>query len=378
MTAALGQLFAKLILVELYSFAATTRKAISYAAIGAVVLLILYLLVRGAISLYLTINPPPPTPPTVGFGELPELRLPQTDIAGTPTFVLETATGDLPEFPDKAEVVTMSPVQPTLLGEEKARELARELDFGGQGSLSTDRKTLTFEDAPDGRTLSVDVVTQNFTLTTSTSKISSLPLGSAVSGPDAIKKAQILLSSLGLLEFGFEEGNQTTVFRAVSGGEAKKVSSISEAHFTEVNFFRSLTQVSSQNYPLLPPNPQTGLIKVWVTSGLDPEILNTLLLSYNASQVEIDKEVIETYPLEAVSNAWEAVKRGEGIAYVEDSDPVRQVAITRVTLAYFDDPAHQVYLQPIYVFYGLTRGLEGQEGEFVAYQPAVSKDWIAE
>jgi len=92
---------------------------------------------------------------------------------------------------------------------------------------------------------------------------------------------------------------------------------------------------------------------------------------------EIDKTGVEPYALEPVASAWEAVKEGEGISYVETSDEVRQVAITRVILAYFDDPIHQNYLQPIYVFYGLTRGVGNAESAFVAYQPAVSQDWIS-
>lgn len=364
--------------MDLYSFATNTRRAIVYGALGLVAFLVLTVLYRFAANLYLTLNPPPEPPPTAGFGELPKLNLSSIEVGGSPAYLLETPTGELPTFDDRIQVVVVAQVQPTLLGEKKARELARDLDFGGQGALSADRKTLTFKDETDRRTLVVNVVTQNFTLSTDLERISSLSLGRAVSGPNAIKKAQRTLNSLGLLKFGFDAGNQTTAFKTVTAGTAIEVGSTSEAHFTEVNFFRSLTEVTSQSYPILPANPKAGLIRVWITSSLKPSILNTLLLSYNAREVKIDKSKVETYPLENIATAWESVKQGAGIAYVEVSGEINSISITNVSIAYFDDPQHQDYLQPIYVFSGLAENANGKEGEFFAYTPAVSEDWISE
>ena len=364
--------------MDLYSFATNTRRAIVYGALGLVAFLVLTVLYRFAANLYLTLNPPPEPPPTVGFGKLPKLTLSSLEIEGNPTYLLETPTGELPTFVDRIQVVAMAQVQPTLLGEEKARELARDLDFGGQGVLSTDRRTLTFGDEIDKRTLAVNVVTQNFTLSTNLERISSLSLGRAASGPDAIQEAQGTLNSLGLLKFGFDTGNQTAAFWAVTNGTGVEVGSTSEAHFTEVNFFRSLTEVTSQSYPILPANPKAGLIRVWVTSKLKPDILNTLSLSYNAQEVEIDKSKVETYPLENIATAWGSVKQGAGIAYVEVSGEINSISITNVSIAYFDDPQHQDYLQPIYVFSGVTKTNNGKEGEFFAYAPAISASWISE
>ena len=362
--------------MALYEFAATVRRAIIYAAIGAVTLFILWVLYGLARDLYLRLNPPPEPTPTVGFGKLPKLRLPSLQIEGSPTSTLDTATGTLPEFDDRAEVVAIATPQPTLLGEEKARNLAKELDFGGEGTLSSDKKTLTFQDAPDGRTLVVDVTTQNFNLSTGLGKIHSLPKGSAPSGPEAIKNVQEILNQLGLLKFGFDTGNQTVIFRAASAEAVDEVGSISEAHLTEVDFFRSLTEVAAQSYPILPAAPKQGLIQVWVTTGLRPEILNVLRISYNAQETELDKTRIETYPLRNVSEAWEEIKNRQGIALVGTSAPLATIQITKVELAYFDDPVYQNYLQPIYVFSGVAKSTNNQEVEFVAYSQAVSTDWI--
>ncbi len=364
--------------MALYEFAATVRRTIIYVAIGAVALIILWVLYGLAKNIYLRLNPPPESPPTVGFGKLPELRLPSLSIKGNPTYTLDTATGTLPEFDDRAEVVAIATPQPTLLGEEKARSLAKELDFGGEGVLSSDKKNLTFQDSTDGRTLTVDVTTQNFNLSTSIGRIRSLPKGAALSGPDAIKKSQEILNRLGLLKFGFDTGNQTILFRAANNDATAEVGSTSEAHLTEVNFFRSLTEVSSQVYSILPAAPQQGLIQVWVTTGLKPEINNILKISYNAQETELDKTKVETYPLRNISEAWGEIQNRQGVAFVGTSEELTAIQITEVKLAYFDDPVYQNYLQPIYVFSGVAQNSRNQEVGFVAYSQAVSKDWIQE
>lgn len=364
--------------MALYEFASTVRRTIIYAAIGAVALITLWVLYGLVKNLYFRIYPPPEALPTVGFGKLPKLRLPSLSIEGNPTYTLDTATGTLPEFDDRAEVVVITLPQPTLLGEEKARSLAKELDFGGEGVLSSDKKTLAFQDSTDGRTLAVNVTTQNFNLSTGLSRIRTAPEGDAPSGPEAIKKAQEILNRLGLLKFGFDTGNQTTLFRAAGNSAAAEVGSTSEAHLTEVNFFRSLTEVSSQAYSILPASPQQGLIQVWMTTELKPEINNILKISYNAQETELDKTKIETYPLRNVSEAWEEIQDRQGIAFVGTSAGLATIQITEVKLAYFDDPVYQKYLQPIYVFSGVATTASGKESNFIAYSQAVSTDWVEE
>lgn len=364
--------------MALYEFAATVRRTIVYAGIGLAALVVLWILYGFARDLYLRLNPPPEPPPTVGFGKLPQLRLPALSIEGNPTYTLDTPTGVLPEFDDRAEAVAVATPQPTLLGEEKARNLARELDFGGEGTLSSDKKTLTFQDGTDGRTLAVNVTNQNFELSTSVSRIRTLTKGTAPSGTEAIQGAQGILNRLGLLKFEFDTGNQTTLFRAGAGATVEEVGSTSEAHLTEVNFFRSLTEVAAQAYPILPGNPHQGLIQVWVTTGIKPEINNILKISYQAQETELDKNRVETYPLRNVSEAWTEVQNRQGIALVETSAPITTIQITKVELAYFDDPIYQTYLQPIYVFSGIAKDANNQETEFVAYSQAISTDWIQE
>ena len=379
--------FAKLALMALYEFAASTRKLLRSSLIGLTALFLLLAAIVFASNLYNRLNPLT-VAPTVGFGKLPPLRLLDLSIEGNPTFTLETATGDLPKFENKFAVFAMKLNQPTLLDEDKAQKLAADLDFGGQGELSTNKRNLVFSDTPDKRTLTVDISSQNFTLETDLSRIETIAAGKAPSTPEAVKTAQEFLRRLGLLKFNFEEGNQTTNLKKIEASVVKEAGSISEAQFTEVNFFRSLTEASPQTYPILPLNPNTGLIQFWLTTSLQPNILNNLRISYNTW--EIDKTKVETYPLKNVSEAWEEVKNKNGIALSEAAGPLERISITEVYLAYFDGRTAESstaeggasfdeapsYLQPIYVFSGLASTTEGKEGKFTAYIQAVSDEWV--
>lgn len=378
--------------MTLYEFAASIRRFVVFGALGAISLFVLWGLFQLGLGIYRTINPPPGPPPTVGFGKLPKLPLPSLSIEGKPIYLLETTTGELPKLREQAIVAAMKAPQPTLLGEEKARAISRELNFSGQGNLSSDKKSLVFRDDTNRRTLTVDVTTQNFTLETDLGRLGELAKGLAPSGPDAVKRTQDFLRRLGLLKFDFEGGTQTTDFRMVAAGRVMKASSLSEAQFTEVNFFRTLTGVSPESSPVLPPNPKAGLIQLYLTTNLNPDILNTLRLSY--SVWEINKSKVETYPLRSITKAWDEVRSGKGTAYLGVSGELRAVTITSVSLAYFDggagktstaeggasfdDSSFQKYLQPIYVFSGVTKNSAGEEGEFIAYSRAISDDWVSQ
>ncbi|MBI2051778.1 hypothetical protein HYT33_03390 [Candidatus Roizmanbacteria bacterium] len=84
---------------------------------------------------------------------------------------------------------------------------------------------------------------------------------------------------------------------------------------------------------------------------------------------EKSEEQVGIYPLKTGEQAYEVLRRGE--AYVV-SNPENRTSITvkRMFLAYFDPDVYQDYLQPVYVFLG--------EGNFVAYVPAVSSEFLTE
>lgn len=375
----------------LYETAAFIRRLISLGILGLATLIVLIFSFRAIRRVWWIFFPPPTPPPTVGFGELPTLRLPSLAYKGKPVYVLETATGELPplpdDFPSGAKVVALKEIQPSPIGEQRAKNLAEKLDFPSEGKLSKDKRSIIFEDVVDKRTLTVNLTNQNFTLTTDLNHIQRIiPKGRALLKGEAIKEAQNFLNRNGLLKGDFDGGRQETRFHRVVGGKVSDALSVSEGQFTRVDFFRNLIGVSAEGASLLPPNPKIGLVQIWITSGIHPTINNILYISY--AVWEIDKEKVETYPLRPVSSAWEEVKQGKGVAelLVEGSSPLDPytplslgtVSIRNIDLAYFDDSSWQRYLQPIYAFSGTGKTVNGKKIEFTAYRPAITDNWIRE
>lgn len=281
--------------------------------------------------------------------------------------------------------MALKEIQPSPIGEQRAKNLAEKLDLLGEGELSKDKKSIIFKDVVDKRTLTVNLANQNFTLTTDLNHIQRIiPKGRALIKGEAIKETQKFLERNGLLKGDYDGGRQDTQIHRVVGGKVKDAPSVSEGQFTRVDFFRNLIGVSAEGAPLLPPNPKIGLIQIWITSGIEPEINNILYISYTVW--EMDKEKVETYPLRPVSSAWEEVKQGKGVAelLIEGSSPLdpytppslETVSIRSVDLAYLDDSSWQRYLQPIYVFSGSAKTVDGKKANFTAYRPAIADDWI--
>src|SRR3990167_4726496 len=71
-----------------------TRKAINWGIIGLVVFFILRFLFDSALNTWRQLHPPPPPAPTVAFGKLPALKLPNNkEDAANFKFTLETIEG---------------------------------------------------------------------------------------------------------------------------------------------------------------------------------------------------------------------------------------------------------------------------------------------
>src|SRR5688572_21142643 len=83
-----------------------------------------------SVTVYKSLNPPPPEPPTMAFGLLPALQFPNQSESDRPkTFVLDTVGQGLPDYGIKLPVYFMPTAQPNLLALDRAREQASALEF---------------------------------------------------------------------------------------------------------------------------------------------------------------------------------------------------------------------------------------------------------
>ncbi len=85
---------------------------------------------------------------------------------------------------------------------------------------------------------------------------------------------------------------------------------------------------------------------------------------------ERSSDQIGIYPLRTGEEAYADLQQGRGYV-VQNPTKQKNITIKKMFLAYFDSEQTQQYLQPVYVFLG-------DENNFVAYVPAVSKDYMVD
>ena len=85
---------------------------------------------------------------------------------------------------------------------------------------------------------------------------------------------------------------------------------------------------------------------------------------------ERSTDQVGVYPLRTGEEAYADLQQGRGYV-VQNPTKQNNITIKKMFLAYFDSEQTQQYLQPVYVFLG-------EENNFVAYVPAVSKDYMVD
>ncbi|MBI2195912.1 MAG: hypothetical protein HYU48_02605, partial [Candidatus Levybacteria bacterium] len=100
-------------MATLSSTTAWTRKIIKWVSIVAGAFFATMLLYRTVLFVKQQISPPPP--PTVAFGKLSEIVFPQSQEDEALSYSIDTITGALPVFPDRANVYKTETSAPELL-----------------------------------------------------------------------------------------------------------------------------------------------------------------------------------------------------------------------------------------------------------------------
>ena len=143
------------------------RKAVVFGSIGLVTLIVGRVVLATAVAWWKALNPPPPPPPTVGFGILPAVAFPLQDSEEKPlSYRLETATGGLPEFPDRAKVFLVQHPAPSLLADEAAKSQAANYGYVFEPDKLPGSNYSWSKSSPIQSTLEYNIVSKHFTITT--------------------------------------------------------------------------------------------------------------------------------------------------------------------------------------------------------------------
>jgi hypothetical protein len=348
-------------MASLTQVAITTRKIIRYGIYFIIFLIIARLVFGIGKTLYRTLFPKPPPPPTVAFGKLPDLPFPENkDLPGL-EYQVETAQGELPTLANQAKVYFMPKSTSHLLALSEAKKTASSLGFGTNAQQISET-LYRFSHPKNPASLEMNIVSQIFSLNYDLT-FDPTPLNKQPPAPEvAISTARNFLSRAGLSADDLT-GPTTHEFLKLENGQLVSALSLSEANLIKVNLFR-------KSYNELPSlTIDSNKANVWfLVSGESSRDKQILAGEFHYFPIEENQSA--TYPLKTSQAALDELITGQGFVASLGLNQDGKITIRKIYLAYFDAGVEMEFFQPIIVF-------EGDRG-FVAYVAAITADYYGE
>ncbi len=337
------------------------RQVVKFGSIAIVALIVGRTLLTASIAYWKATHPAPPPPPTVGFGLLPAIKFPTNDEGAPSSYKLETATGTLPSFGDRAKVFFMPKSSLSLLSDERAKEIASQYGFVFAPEVLDTRRYRWTKSQPLESTLEIDIQSLGFALKTNfLSRPELLSTKKLPDGTEALDRVKSMIKSVELMSDDLATASGEVVYLKALGGELSEAVSFSDADYVQVDLNR--TPIDDQ-WRMFSPEGYKGSISAIVSGNFSGD-QSIVQLEYNYHPVDYTE--VHTYPLRTPDSAWRLLQSGEG--YIANKGTNDTAVIRNVQLGYFDAYEEQQYLQPIYVFEG--------DGGFVGYVPATDPKYV--
>jgi hypothetical protein len=335
-----------------------TQLVLRWGGISLAIIILFFIGIKVVSFVINMITPPPP--PQASFGKLTPIPFPD-QIKENLSYSLDTLTGFLPNFSDRAKVYKIIPDPPTLLGLDKTKQKVSEIGFSSSGTqIAEDVYQWIDQNKLLQRTISMNIFSSDFTLSSPYLITNSFE---NFSGPNeinnAIKTAKTFLSDMSLLPKDIDENKTKTVQYSIEESELVPTSKISNAKIVRVDFFQ-------KDLDKLPIYYEKG-----VSSTLDflvgkqqktLEVVSARFLHKNIS------ETSSTYAIKTADQAYSELQKGN--AYIANKAPnTVEFTIKKIFLAYYIGENQQEFLMPVIVFEGTN--------DLVAYISAVKDEWIS-
>ena len=346
-------------MATLSSTTAWTRKIIKWTVIGVGLIVVGLILFRLFEFVKNQFTPPPP--PTVSFGKLPEVAFPHSRTDEALSYSIDTITGALPVFPDRANVYKTIEPGPDLLALDKATEKVSGAGFNAFPSQVSEG-VYQWSDGDSTqlpKKMVFNIFSSNFNI--SSPFLSDPQVLSANNLPNetaAINTAQNFLSNMSSLPEDLDLSKTQATLFSIKNGALESSTSLSNTQVVLVSFF----QKSLNELPIVYPNPNSSTMSVLVSGGgRAPQIVRVDFFHQDIASGSA------TYPIFTSQEAFDKLKNGE--VYIASHDGVSEkISIREIYLGYYLADQAQAYVMPVVVF-------KGNNG-FTAYASAIKDDWI--
>lgn len=337
------------------------RIFVKFGVSALVILMVGRVAVSAFVAYWKATHPPAPAEPTAGFGSLPPIDFPpQTDADRPKSYKLETATGDLTYFGDRAVVFLMRRNSPNLLDNENAKKTAAKYSFSGEPEVLNSRMYRWTKTQPFNTTLDMDIVDYNFSYETDFLNRPELIIEADLPTDfDAVQQVKTFLKTGGLLPDDMATASGTITYLKAVGGVLKPAVSISDADFVQVDLNRTPIQEKFHSFS---EDGKTGVVHAILSGGASGNNILRLIRGY----FSIDYTMSHTYYIRNPQSAWQLLQSGEG--YIANKGTAEPAVIRTVEFGYYESREYQQYMMPIYVFKG--------DGDFIGYVNAIDSRYI--
>ncbi|MBI5045097.1 MAG: hypothetical protein HZC02_04160 [Candidatus Levybacteria bacterium] len=334
-----------------------TKNIAKWGGLAIAGIFLIIILIRGGIFLFTKLFPKPAPPPLVAFGKLPQILFPESIDQEKFNYQLETITGGLGTFSDRANVYKTAQKEPNLLDLAQVREAALNTTFNS-GEIPVTSTEYSFLDTqrPDKK-LNVNIVSRDFNVQSNYFSYEDLEPENFVDQEKISETAINFLTNFGLYPLDIDENKTTIQLLSIQGSSLFAATSVSTAQLARIDF----QQKNLNKIPIVYPHPPQSTMHLLIGGKDNDEILEGVFFHQSIS------DTVTTYPLLDVQKAYQLLKDHK--AYVGSYFGTNtNIIIKSVSLGYFIGEQKQEYVMPVYVF-------EGKDG-FFAYVSAVNPQWI--
>ncbi len=365
----------------MWSLHAVTENVRKSAIIGVVILIVIILLWSIISNIISYLSRPAYVPPTQGFGLLPPIPFPTSNITTKMTYTLNTvdgradlldpSTGQPLPVSDRINVYKIIQTAPSLNSLQTADTKVAAIGMvNPDGSAIKEQRVSETEYSwteTNGmqRVMNMDISSNNFTLTSNYLNYPAvLQANNLPTDSQAISTAQSFLNTLQLDMSDFDSSLTTTTDYTISNGALIPVTTAAQKIMAvKVDFF----QQAVNNLPIFYPNPPDSILSFIVTGGdTAPEVAQAKFIH---QIVDTSAQGSSDYPLKTAQQAYGDLQAGNAYIVPEFDTSSGQASIRTISLGYYLGTNPQQYLMPIYIFQG--------DSNFEAYVSAVNDSVLA-
>ncbi len=328
---------------------------------GGICVLIIFLFLIGIRSLtFVKDILTPPSPPQASFGRLSPIPFPNQQKENI-IYTLNTLTGFLPNFSDRAKVYKISTNPPTLLALDKTRGKVSQVGFTtNETRIAEDVYQWVNQQSSLQKKITVNIFSSDFTLSSAYLITPNLQtLSSSEEKNNAIDKAQSFLMQMSLFTDDLDSQKTKATLYSIEKGTLIPTSKFSDTKIVRVDFF----QKDVDGLPIYYEKGTASTIDLLIgKENNELKVVDARYFHKNISQTS------STYAIKSALEAFLELKQGKAYIAYKPQDIV-EITIKKVGLGYYIGEEQQDFLMPIIVFVG--------DNDFIAYISAIRDEWIS-